>query len=91
MSCPSRSRTVAAGMILLNLVVRTLACSLNVPESVLQNTGSFVLAHVQAVESVLVEQTDRALDDLLSGQGAAGHAPMLLELSSMALLAWPFT
>ena len=51
MSHPSRSRTAAAGLILLNLVVRTLACSLNVPESVLQNTGSFVLAHVQAVET----------------------------------------
>jgi hypothetical protein len=50
---PSRSSTFtsAAGMILLNLAIRTLACSLNMPEQLLQNTGIFVLARVQAVET----------------------------------------
>ena len=55
MSTPSRSSAVppAAGMIpwLLNLATRMLACALNMPEPLVQNTGVFVFAHVQAVEN----------------------------------------
>jgi hypothetical protein len=55
MSTPSRSSTVspAAGTIpwLLNLATRMLACALNMPEPLVQNTGVFVFAHVQAVEN----------------------------------------
>ena len=55
MRTPCRSSTVspAAGMIrwLLKLATRTLACALNMPEPLLQNTGVFVFAHVQAVEN----------------------------------------
>jgi hypothetical protein len=36
---------------LLNLATRVLACSLNMPEPLLHNTGVFVFAQVQAVES----------------------------------------
>jgi hypothetical protein len=36
---------------LLNLATRMLACALNMPEPVVQNTGVFVFAHVQAVEN----------------------------------------
>jgi hypothetical protein len=36
---------------LLKLATRTLACALNMPEPLLQNTGVFVFAHVQAVET----------------------------------------
>jgi len=36
---------------LLKLATRTLACALNMPEPLLQNTGVFVFAHVQAVEN----------------------------------------
>jgi len=45
--------TTPAGMIrwLLNLATRMLACSLNMPEPLVHNTGVFVFAHVQAVES----------------------------------------
>ena len=55
MSTPSRSNIFAsaAGMIpwMLNLATRVLACSLNMPEPLLHNTGIFVFAQVQAVES----------------------------------------
>jgi hypothetical protein len=50
----SRSSTFSpAGMIpwLLNLATRMLACSLNMPEPLVHNTGVFVFAHVQAVET----------------------------------------
>jgi hypothetical protein len=51
----SRSSTVspAAGMIpwLLNLATRMLARLLNMPEPLVENTGVFVFAHVQAVEN----------------------------------------
>jgi hypothetical protein len=52
MSTHSRSSTFA-GMIpwLLNLATRMLACSLNMPEPLVHNTGVFVFAHVQAVET----------------------------------------
>ena len=45
--------TTPAGMIrwLLNLATRMLACSLNMPEPLVHNTGVFVFAHVQAVET----------------------------------------
>jgi hypothetical protein len=36
---------------LLNLATRMLACSLNMPEPLVHNTGVFVFAHVQAVET----------------------------------------
>ena len=36
---------------LLNLATRMLACALNMPEPLVQNTGVFVFAHVQAVEN----------------------------------------
>ena len=55
MSTPSRSTIFAsaAGMIpwMLNLATRMLACSLNMPEPLVHNTGVFVFAHVQAVET----------------------------------------
>jgi hypothetical protein len=54
MSTRSRSSTFSpAGMIpwLLNLATRMLACSLNMPEPLVHNTGVFVFAHVQAVET----------------------------------------
>ena len=54
MSTLSRSSTFSpAGMIpwLLNLATRMLACSLNMPEPLVHNTGVFVFAHVQAVET----------------------------------------
>jgi hypothetical protein len=50
----SRSCTFSlAGIIpwLLNLATRMLACSLNMPEPLVHNTGVFVFAHVQAVET----------------------------------------
>ncbi len=50
----SRFSTFAtAGAIswLLNLATRMLACALNMPEPVVQNTGVFVFAHVQAAEN----------------------------------------
>ena len=52
MSTLSRS-TTPAGVIrwLLNLATRMLACSLNMPEPLVHNTGVFVFAHVQAVET----------------------------------------
>jgi hypothetical protein len=42
-----------AGIIpwMLNLATRVLACSLNMPEPLVHNTGVFVFAHVQAVET----------------------------------------
>lgn len=42
-----------AGMIpwLLHLATRMLACSLNMPEPLLHNTGVFVFAHVQGIEN----------------------------------------
>jgi hypothetical protein len=54
MRTPSRFSTFSiAGAIpwLLNLATRMLACALNMPEPVVQNTGVFVFAHVQAVEN----------------------------------------
>ena len=54
MSPLSRTSTFSpAGMIrwLLNLATRMLACSLNMPEPLVHNTGVFVFAHVQAVEN----------------------------------------
>jgi hypothetical protein len=54
MSTHSRSSTFSpAGMIpwLLNLATRMLACSLQLPEPLVHNTGVFVFAHVQAVET----------------------------------------
>jgi hypothetical protein len=54
MSTLSRSSALSpAGMIawLLNLATRMLACSLNMPEPLVHNTGVFVFAHVQAVET----------------------------------------
>ena len=54
MSALSRTSTFSpAGMIrwLLHLATRMLACSLNMPEPLLHNTGIFVFAQVQAVES----------------------------------------
>ena len=54
MSTHSRFSTFSpAGMIpwLLNLATRMLACSLNMPEPLVHNTGVFVFAHVQAVET----------------------------------------
>jgi hypothetical protein len=50
----SRSSTFSpAGMIpwLLNLATRVLACALNMPEPLVEDTGVFVFAHVQAVEN----------------------------------------
>ena len=54
MSTPSRSSTFSiAGLSswLLNLATRMLACSLNMPEPLVHNTGIFVFVHVQAVET----------------------------------------
>jgi hypothetical protein len=54
MSTLSRPSTFSpAGMIpwLLNLATRMLACALNMPEPLVHNTGVFVFAHVQAVET----------------------------------------
>ena len=39
------------GYWLLNLATRMLACSLNMPEPLVHNTGIFVFVHVQAVET----------------------------------------
>jgi hypothetical protein len=50
----SRFRTVSiAGLAswLLNLATRMLACSLNMPEPLVHDTGIFVFVHVQAVET----------------------------------------
>ena len=54
MSTLSRSSTFSrAGIIpwMLTLASRMLACSLNMPEPLVHNTGVFVFAHVQAVEN----------------------------------------
>ena len=54
MSTLSRSSTFSpAGIIpwMLNLATRMLACSLNMPEPLVHNTGVFVFAQVQAVET----------------------------------------
>ena len=54
MSPLSRTSTFSpANMIpwLLNLAARMLARSLNMPEPLVHNTGVFVFAHVQAVET----------------------------------------
>jgi hypothetical protein len=50
----SRSSTFSIaglGSWLLNLATRMLACSLNMPEPLVHNTGIFVFVHVQAVET----------------------------------------
>ncbi len=43
----------AAGIIpwMLNLATRMLACSLQMPEPLVHNTGVFVFAHVQTIEN----------------------------------------
>ena len=48
-----RSVSLATGLMpwLLNLATRLLACSLQLPEAVVQDTGAFVFAQVQAVEN----------------------------------------
>lgn len=48
-----RSVSLATGLMpwLLNLATRLLACSLQLPEPVVQDTGAFVFAQVQAVET----------------------------------------
>ena len=55
MSPLSRSSTFStvAGIMpwLLHLATRVLACSLNMPEPLVHNTGIFVFAQVQAVET----------------------------------------
>jgi hypothetical protein len=54
MSTLSRSITFSpAGIIpwMLNLASRMLACSLNMPEPLVHNTGVFVFAHVQTIEN----------------------------------------
>ena len=52
LSRPSTFSTAAGVMPwLLNLATRVLACSLNMPEPLLHNTGIFVFAQVQAVET----------------------------------------
>ena len=54
MSTLSRSSTFSrAGIIpwMRTLASRMLACSLNMPEPLVHNTGVFVFAHVQAVET----------------------------------------
>jgi hypothetical protein len=54
MRTPSRFNTVSLARIipwLLNLATRMLACALNIPEPLVQNTGVFVFAHVQAIEN----------------------------------------
>ena len=48
---PSAFSSVAVIRWMLNLATRTLAYSLNMPEPLLHNTGAFVFAHVQAVET----------------------------------------
>jgi hypothetical protein len=52
MSTRSRSNT-SPGIVpwMLNLATRVLACSLQLPEPLVHNTGVFVFAHVQAVET----------------------------------------
>jgi hypothetical protein len=54
MNTPSRCRTFSpAGTVpwMLNLATRMLARSLNMPEPLVHDTGAFVFAHVQAVET----------------------------------------
>jgi hypothetical protein len=55
MSTPSRpnSFSIAASVIpwMLNLATRLVARILNMPEPLVHNTGVFVFAHVQAVET----------------------------------------
>ena len=52
MTTLSRSTHLAsAGTWMLHLATRMLACSLNMPEPLVQNTSVFVFAHVQAVET----------------------------------------
>jgi hypothetical protein len=54
MSTLSRSSTFSpAGIIpwMLNLATRMLACSLNMPEPLVRNTGVFMFAHVQTIEN----------------------------------------
>ncbi len=53
MSTLYRPSTSPASIIpwMLNLAIRTLAYSLNMPEPLLQTTGVFVFAQVQAVEN----------------------------------------
>ena len=54
MNAPSRSRTFSPASLIpwmLNLATRMLARALNMPEPLVHDTGVFVFAHVQAVES----------------------------------------
>jgi hypothetical protein len=60
----SRSSTLSIaglGSWLLNLATRMLACSLNMPEPLVHNTGVFVFAHVQAVETSIGNRLLRRL------------------------------
>ena len=51
MTTPSRSTSTSTALSwLLNLLIRVLASSLNMPEPLLHNTGVFVYAQVQAAE-----------------------------------------
>jgi hypothetical protein len=57
MSNSSRPSTSSAGLMtwMLNLATRMLARSLNMPEPLVQSTGIFMFAQVQAVESRAVK------------------------------------
>ena len=63
----------SAGTWMLNLATRMLACSLNMPEPLVQNTGVFVFAHVQAVVTRAAKPLCpiRLLRSLLSLRGGA--------------------
>ena len=50
----SRRSTFSAAVMtswMLHLATRMLACSLNMPEPLVHNTGVFVFAHVQTIEN----------------------------------------
>jgi hypothetical protein len=51
LSRPSPSPLAGASAWVLHLATRMLACSLNMPAPLVHNTGVFVFAHVQAVET----------------------------------------
>ena len=70
----SRSSTFSiAGLSswLLNLATRMLACSLNMPEPLVHNTGIFVFVHVQAVE---ISIGNRLLRQLRSWRRSASRS-----------------
>ena len=68
-----RSVSLAAGLMpwLLNLATRLLACSLQLPEPVVQDTGAFVFAQVQAVETASARRSARSACCVSSGPGSA--------------------